>query len=275
MGGLVPEIMENKKMTYEQLRKVVRHILLEAEEYVPKKGYYRDPAYRDPHKRKGHERKGGERVKGTKVKGAHVKGGKVGPSKTKVITREYEPKTESISPCELKRMIHEEIINLLEKEYRAIPGMKKYLKKGKFDLGKCIEDLKGEEGIKNPAAVCRSAEIALTGKAQATAEGPKSEKQRRAIMRKRPGGMTGKEKKLPKRESLRYTIRKMVENVINERRGPLMVYPENHPEFQYAEEKAYEMGMAAALAGNPKGSNPFEYPPYRQAWARRVVGSSH
>jgi len=66
------------------------------------------------------------------------------------------------------------------KEYKGVPGMKKYLKEvieetitdmiknEKFDLGKCIKDLDGKKGIDNPAAVCRSGEIATTGKAQPT-----------------------------------------------------------------------------------------------------------
>lgn len=55
-----------------------------------------------------------------------------------------------------------------EKEYRAVPGMKKYVKRGRFDKSACIGDLKGKKKIRDPAALCRSAEIALTGKARPT-----------------------------------------------------------------------------------------------------------
>lgn len=55
--------------------------------------------------------------------------------------------------------------------YKAIPGMKDYLKGGKkyksggaFDNECCMKDLKGK--VKNPAAVCMAAEMALTKKVQ-------------------------------------------------------------------------------------------------------------
>ena len=52
---------------------------------------------------------------------------------------------------------------------RAVaPVAKSYVKDDKFNLGKCIEDLKGKEGIENPAAVCRDAEGAETGEYQST-----------------------------------------------------------------------------------------------------------
>jgi hypothetical protein len=56
-------------------------------------------------------------------------------------------------------------------DYKAIPGMKDYLKGGKkyksggaFDNECCMKDLKGK--VKNPAAVCMAAEMALTKKVQ-------------------------------------------------------------------------------------------------------------
>lgn len=68
-----------------------------------------------------------------------------------------------------------------KKEYKAIKGMHVYVKDdGKFDLSKCIDDLTGKEGIDEPAAVCRAAEIAHTGKAHATT---KSESELRDIQR--------------------------------------------------------------------------------------------
>jgi len=51
--------------------------------------------------------------------------------------------------------------------YKSIPAMKAYLKGGKkykeggnFDNSACIADLTGK--VKNPAAVCKTAEMALT-----------------------------------------------------------------------------------------------------------------
>ena len=56
-------------------------------------------------------------------------------------------------------------------DYKAIPGMKDYLKGGKkyksggaFDNSCCMRDLKGK--VKNPAAVCMAAEMALTKKVE-------------------------------------------------------------------------------------------------------------
>lgn len=55
--------------------------------------------------------------------------------------------------------------------YKAIPAMKAYLKGGKkykeggaFDNSACMKDLKGK--VKNPAAVCMAAEMALTKKVE-------------------------------------------------------------------------------------------------------------
>lgn len=83
----------------------------------------------------------------------------------------------------LRKIIHEEIKSLDEKgpkikkrkykgkEYKAIPGMKKYKKKGGgYSLSKCISDLEGSERAKkkidNPGAVCMAAKIAHTGTAK-------------------------------------------------------------------------------------------------------------
>jgi hypothetical protein len=63
-------------------------------------------------------------------------------------------------------------VKLIEKgDFKAIPGMKDYLKGGKkyksggaFDNSCCMKDLKGK--VKNPAAVCMAAEMALTKKVQ-------------------------------------------------------------------------------------------------------------
>jgi len=60
--------------------------------------------------------------------------------------------------------------------YKAIPGMKDYLKGGKkyksggaFDNSCCMKDLKGR--VKNPAAVCMAAEMALTKKVEKVKKG--------------------------------------------------------------------------------------------------------
>jgi hypothetical protein len=60
--------------------------------------------------------------------------------------------------------------------YKAIPGMKEYLKGGKkykeggaFDNSACMRDLKGK--VNNPAAVCMAAEMALTKKVQKVKKG--------------------------------------------------------------------------------------------------------
>lgn len=80
--------------------------------------------------------------------------------KGKVVSREYKPEE---GP---------------KKVYKAIHGMKKYVKEEekkeeeldeqKFELGKCIKDLEDKPEIDNPAAVCRAAEIAHTGEAHGT-----------------------------------------------------------------------------------------------------------
>lgn len=61
-------------------------------------------------------------------------------------------------------------------DYKAIPGMKDYLKGGKkyksggaFDNSCCMKDLKGK--VKNPAAVCMAAEMALTKKVEKVRKG--------------------------------------------------------------------------------------------------------
>lgn len=87
-----------------------------------------------------------------------------------------------IVEAQLRRIIREEIEGLDEKQkikkrkykgktYKAIPGMKKYKKKGGgYSLSRCISDLEGSERAKkkidNPGAVCMAAKIAHTGTAK-------------------------------------------------------------------------------------------------------------
>ena len=110
-------------------------------------------------------------------------------AKKHLVKRKYEPLSED-DLYENKKEDEEDLLLqddedlledfLFEKEYKAISGMKKYLEKGKFSNSKCIAYLSDKEKITNPAAVCRAAEIALTGEAEPT----------------RPGGKTGRQKEV-------------------------------------------------------------------------------
>lgn len=130
-----------------------------------------------------------------------------------VVSREYEPKTEeeevdreedwdyNPSPGAVedekyveeaaKQYQNEGEHEITEKEYKALKGMDKYKKGEKgFDKSACIEDLEGKEGIDDPAAVCRAAEIAHTGEAGPTREGNKEEMNEEEIIDKKVTDIT-------------------------------------------------------------------------------------
>ena len=201
------------KITLKELRKIVREeneLLKEKMSSYSRKGFHR----------KGHTRKGYRRdstwVDSAEVDPSDIEASEVeyDPelrsklAKKHLVKRKYESLSEEDDLYENKKKDEKDLLLqdddeedlledfLFEKEYKAIPGMKKYLEKGKFNNSKCISDLSDKENIKNPAAVCRAAEIVLTGEAEPTRKGKWSEKQHRKQQALLPGGKTGRQKEV-------------------------------------------------------------------------------